>query len=443
MAPPRSTNTTISGAEPGADETGLTGVEPVTPPPPPLTWPSPPQSLDAIGVTTTALIDLFLRRLFIDKRSSIVEMGRRLGLSYPIVEALIAEVRTREWVEIHGASGRDLQFSLTDAGRGAARVVSARCSWAGAAPVSLDEYRSLVRAQTPHISVGQDSMRQALGDLVIPDTTIDQLGPGLLAEGAMFLYGPPGTGKSSIAERLIRCFDDAIAVPHALSIDNQIVKIYDPVVHEALADQPEWVDQRYMLCHRPCLLSGGELTERMLDLRYDQSSGIHIAPLQLQANNGVFVIDDLGRQLISPAELLNRWIVPLERQIDFLQLNSGIKFAVPFAAKVVFSTNLDPNELGDEAFFRRIAAKIRIGELSEEEFTWVLQRVSGAMGLPLDEDAPAALVRLCREFTTGELRAFLPRDFCRLIVSICAYNRWQAQVTPYTLERAAEIYWPR
>lgn len=400
------------------------------------------QNLDQLEVPTMTLIDLVLRRTFIDQRSSITEAGNQLGLSYPVVESLIAEMRQREWVEISGANGRDLSFSLTERGRGAAKVVNSRCSYAGVAPVGLSEYERVVRAQRPTATIHREQLTRAFGDLVVPDEMLTQLGPALVSDRAMFLYGPPGTGKSSIAERLIRAYQDHVFIPHAIAVDNQIVKVYDPVVHHARAEQPTGCDRRFVLCERPSILTGGELLMDMLELRYDQTTGIHVAPLQLTANNGLFIIDDFGRQIISPQELLNRWIVPLEREIDHLQLNTGVKFSVPFLTKVAFSTNLDPGELGDEAFFRRIPNKIRIGAMGSDEFTWVFRRVAGDMQLPMSEGAPDHLIGLCTARGTGELRAYLPRDFCRLIASICTFEQWAPQVTELTLDRAAAIYWP-
>ena len=208
---------------------------------------------------------------------------------------------------------------------------------------------------------------------MVSTALLDELGPALLAEGALFLYGPPGTGKTSIAERLIRIHDDAILVPHAVEVDGQIITVFDPVVHRPLDEQPADLDPRWVRCRRPAITAGGELQRSQLDLTFESSSGVYIAPLQMLANNGVFVIDDFGRQQgLTPETLLNRWIVPLDRRVDYLSLSYGLKFEIPFDVKVVFSTNLAPASLGDEAFFRRIQNKILVPPILDDEFDEVL-----------------------------------------------------------------------
>jgi len=401
-----------------------------------------PQQLEQIGVEPLVLIDLILRRVFIDQRSSVTAVGDALGLSYSVVESLVGEMRRREWLEVTSAQGRNLAFTLSERGRGAAKVVNSRCTYASVAPVGIDEYHHVARAQSPSTMIQRDQLTRAFGDLIIGEKLLDQLGPALVSDGAVFLYGPPGTGKSSIAERMIRAYNDLVFIPYALTVDNQIVKVFDPVVHRPAPEQPAGADRRYVLCERPSIITGGELLLDMLELRYDQPTGTHVAPLQLTANNGVFIIDDFGRQLVSPVALLNRWIVPLEKAVDHLTLQSGVKFEVPFVTKVAFSTNLDPEALGDEAFFRRIPNKVFVGPLQDEQFIWLLRRVANAGGLELTDGAAAAMVTVCREHGSGDLRAYLPRDFCRIITSICAFEGWAPQVTPETIERAASIYWP-
>jgi len=369
-------------------------------------------------------------------------VGDALGLSYAVVEALVGEMRRREWLEVTSAQGRNLSFMLSERGRGAAKVVNQRCSYASFAPVGIEEYHHVAWAQSPSTTIGREQLTRAFGDLIIGDELLDQLGPALVSDGAVFLYGPPGTGKSSIAERMIRAYNDYVFIPHALTVDNQIIKVFDPVVHQPVAEQPQGSDRRYILCERPSIVTGGELLLDMLELRYDQPTGTHVAPLQLTANNGVFTIDDFGRQLVSPVALLNRWIVPLEKSIDHLTLHSGVKFEVPFVSKVAFSTNLDPDELGDEAFFRRIPNKVFVGPLAAEEFTWLVRRVANASGLEITDESSVHMLKVCQSHGSGELRAYLPRDFSRIIASICTFEGWAPQITQTTIDRAAKIYWP-
>ena len=238
---------------------------------------------------------------------------------------------------------------------------------------AADALRDGRPAQKPTLHLDRDLLSKSFSDLVISPTLLDSLGPAIHGSGAMFLYGPPGTGKSSIAERVVRAYEDVVVVPHCIEVDGQIISVFDPIVHEPV-EQPAGLDRRWVACKRPAVVAGGELHAGMLDLQLDRDTGVYLAPLQLKANNGVLVIDDFGRQAMTPAALLNRWIVPLDRQVDYLTLH-GRKFEVPFELKVVLSTNLDPKALGDEAFFRRIHNKIYVGVCNDEQFDWILTRV--------------------------------------------------------------------
>ena len=225
----------------------------------------------------------------------------------------------------------------------------------------------------------------------MPDRLLDQLGPALISQNSIFLYGPTGNGKTRIAERMLRVYQDAMLIPYAVEVDNQIISLYDPVVHQRIeVDDPD-IDPRWVLCKRPCIVVGGELIPSMLELRLDEASGIYAAPLQMKANNGIFIIDDFGRQLMSPRDLLNRWIVPLDRRVDYLTLRYGVKFQIPFELMVVFSTNLDPSDLADEAFLRRIHNKILIEPVEPHVFDQIFQRVFRAREVPYTR-------RFCRVF---------------------------------------------
>jgi hypothetical protein len=310
--------------------------------------------------------------------------------------------------------------------------------------VPLATYTEMVRAQHAQPSVTLDSMRRAFSDLVVGGPLLDELGPALLAEGAVFLYGPPGTGKSSIAERLIRIHTDSVLVPHAVEVDSQIITVFDPVVHEPVADQPADLDPRWVLCRRPAVIAGGELQLSQLDLTYEAASGVYAAPLQMQANNGVFVIDDFGRQQgLTPETLLNRWIVPLDRRVDYLALSYGLKFEVPFDVKVVFSTNRPPASLGDEAFFRRIQNKILVPPISDDEFDRVLARVTHEYGIEVAPDAPAHLRWASRELGDGDLRPYLPREICRILRSVCRYHDQPEVLDRANVDRVVSVYFTR
>jgi predicted ATPase with chaperone activity len=259
----------------------------------------------------------------------------------------------------------------------------------------------------------------------------------------VFLYGPTGGGKTSIAERLLRVYQDVIVVPYALEVDGQIIQQYDPVVHEKVETFAEDLDPRWVICKRPCVIAGGELVPSMLDLRLDEATGIYAAPLQLKANNGVFVIDDFGRQLMSPRDLLNRWIVPLDRRVDYLMLKYGIKFQIPFEMLVVFATNLDPRELADEAFLRRIQNKVYVDAVDADTFDEILDRVLRARNLPCEPDAAAHLRHICESSGSGELRACYPADICGILIAMATYDARPPEVNRETLCRAASLYFAK
>jgi len=283
----------------------------------------------------------------------------------------------------------------------------------------------------------------AFSDLVVTDHLLDQLGPALISQSSIFIYGPSGNGKTSLAERMLRIYQDAVLIPYAVEVDNQIISLYDPVVHHKLElDDPD-IDPRWVLCRRPCIVVGGELVPSMVELRLDDTSGIYAAPLQMKANNGIFIIDDFGRQLMSPRDLLNRWIVPLDRRVDYLTLRYGVKFQIPFELLVVFSTNLDPRDLADEAFLRRIHNKILVDAVDPQTFDQIFQRVVSAKRVPSEPDSSEYLRKLCLKNGRKELRACYPLDICNILVSISEYEKRPIQMTKAELERATELYFAK
>ena len=312
----------------------------------------------------------------------------------------------------------------------------------GPLPVPLDLYSRVVRAQVPNLHLDRDQLTTAFSDLVISPSLIDQLGPAICGDGAIFLYGPPGTGKSSIAERLIRAYADSVLIPHCVEVQGQIISVFDPILHEPLDQQPAELDSRWVMCHRPAVIAGGELHAGMLDLALDREVGTYLAPLQFKANNGILVIDDFGRQAMTPEELLNRWIVPLDRQVDYLTL-AGRKFQVPFEVKVVLSTNFDPTQLGDEAFFRRIHNKVFIGCLDDQQFDWVLARVAKAKSIEVSPEAASRLRQQARSQGDGELRAYLPGVVCKLAIAIARYENAAVRLTPQLVDRVLDLYFAK
>jgi hypothetical protein len=412
--------------------------------PPEIIGPRIPTRPEDLGIPTTVVHDLVLRRALFEGRTSSLRLAEALGLSPALMADVVEDLRGLRWLEVLGLDGRDYQLTLTEGGRTQANDRLRLCRYAGVAPVPLQSYTQIVSSQHADPPVNLAVMREAFADLVVSSALLDELGPALLAEGAMFLYGPPGTGKSSIAERLIRIHTDAVLVPHAVEVDSQIITVFDPVVHRAVDHQPPDLDPRWVLCRRPAIIAGGELQLAQLDLTFESSSGVYVAPLQMQANNGVFVIDDFGRQQgLTPETLLNRWIVPLDRRVDYLSLSYGLKFQIPFDVKVAFSTNRPPASLGDEAFFRRIQNKILVPPISDEEFDLVLTRVAAEYGITIAPDAPAHLRRMSREHGDGDLRPYLPREVCRILRSVCRYAGEPEVLDRTNVNRVVSVYFTR
>ena len=398
-----------------------------------------PTTPETLGLSSALMEDLLLRRAVMEGRAPMTTFAQKLHVSINVVESLLLSMRDRKLIEYDGMEGRAYRVAVTELGREESAQRSRDCRYAGPMPVSLAAYRAVVRAQKPQIDLDRDMLTRSFSDLVIAPNLVDQLGPAIRGSGAMFLYGPPGTGKSSVAERVIRAYRDHVLVPHCIEVDGQIISVFDPTIHEPTEDQPQGLDKRWIMCKRPVVITGGELHQGMLDLEFDRQTGVYLAPLQMKANNGVLVIDDFGRQAMSPAALLNRWIVPLDRSIDYLTLH-GRKFELPFEVKVVFSTNLDPSHLGDEAFFRRIYNKIYIGACNDEQFDWILARVASKRGLKVDAHSAKYLRESARAKGDGELRAYLPGVVCELATSIAAYDNLPKALNPDMVDRVLGLY---
>jgi hypothetical protein len=399
-----------------------------------------PHTIAQLGMPERLVHDLVLRSALADGRTSIMALSQKLALAPTLVSGVTEVLRELRYLEVQGTDGRDYLLALTEAGRREAQDRAGMCRYVGPTPVSLESYCQVIRSQHAEPDIDLDSLRAAFADLVIADSLLLELGPAAIAGGAMFLYGPPGTGKSCIAERLLRIHQDHVLVPHTVEVDGQIISVFDPIVHKKVPEQPADLDPRWILCERPCIIVGGELVGSMLDLAYQHDSGVYLAPVQMQANNGILVIDDFGRQSLTPEQLLNRWIVPLDRQVDFLSLDYGLKFSIPFDAKIVFSTNLEPVSLGDEAFFRRIQSKILIPTIEDAQFDEVLRRVTETMGVAMTPGAPRHLREVSRTRGDGDLRPYLPAAVCRILASICKFQKLPLILDEAMVDRVAGIY---
>jgi hypothetical protein len=407
----------------------------------PFFRPSIPQTVEELGIPHPLVVDLVLRRMLLEGSSSLTGLGKSLKLSISVVESIFRHLRQQQLVEVKGMAGNDYNFVLSQAGRNFASDRFQVSQYAGAAPVSLDDYNRATRKQAARVGLDRNRMREAFRDLIVPDRLLDELGPALISQSSIFLYGPSGNGKTSIAERMLRVYDDVVRLPYAIEVDRQVVSLYDPVVHQRLEQfEDDDTDPRWVVCRRPCLVVGGELAPSMLELRLDEISGIYAAPMQLKSNNGVLIIDDFGRQLMSPRDLLNRWIVPLDRRVDYLTLRYGVKFQVPFELMVVFSTNLDPSSLADEAFLRRIQNKILVEAVGPDSFDRIFDQVVTQRGIQAEPGAAAELRNLCLSDGRSELRACYPWDICNLLTSISLYEDREIRASRDDLERAAKLY---
>jgi predicted ATPase with chaperone activity len=402
-----------------------------------------PDRLEDLGIPRALVGDLILRFLWLHGSATLTSLNATLKLSFPVLETMFHQFRQQQLLEVKGMVGNDYSFTLTAAGRAQATARNEVCQYAGPAPVSIQQYQEVVKAQVASVRLSRESLRQAFNDLVLPDVFLDSLGPALIGHQSLFLYGGTGNGKTSIAERILRIYHDKVLVPYAVEVNGQIIMVFDPVVHRAVPCDDEMVDPRWVLCERPCITVGGELSAAMLELRLDESTNVFIAPCQMKANNGIMVIDDFGRQVLSPRELLNRWIVPLDRRVDYLTLASGMKFQVPFELMVVFSTNLNPSELADEAFLRRIQTKVLVENVTNEVFDEILQRVIQSKQVPVEPGCVEYLRERCLAAGGHTLHACYPMDIYRLVKAVNEYEGRPVRLTRPNIDRAVNLYFAK
>jgi len=353
-----------------------------------------PCSVADTGLAEVLLADLLCKHLHDAGVLDMPQLVARLALSGAVLEELLGFLRKDGRIEVLGqVGGQGLRYGLTERGRSAARDALARNGYLGPAPYPVERYRQLLLAQTVHdCVVDAQRMHEAFTGIVIRDELLDQLGPAMNSGRAMMIYGPPGTGKTYISQRLIRLLSDAVWIPHAIAINEVVLEILDPQLHKPMpleSEQPslrldQGVDRRLVRCQRPIVITGGELTMDMLDVRFDPFTRQYQAPLQLKASNGIFIIDDLGRQRMAPLELFNRWIVPMEEKKDFLNLGGGRHCEIPFDLLLVFSTNLNPLTLADEAFLRRIGYKLHFEHLHTDEYARIWQQECEKQGVAYD-----------------------------------------------------------
>ena len=410
--------------------------------------PKEPRTWEEAGVEPTLIEQILSRYLLLNGSDSARNIATEVALNAGLTKDLLEGMRQQKVVQHRGSTQMgDFIYELTDAGRDRAVELRRQCSYVGPAPVPLDQYLLSVREQTlMHRRPTPEDLAAAFGDLVIPPSILEQLGPAVSSGRAMFLHGQPGNGKTSIAERITRCFGDHIWIPHALLIDGHLIKVYDPATHEAVSADfrpltaAERLDRRWLRIKRPTVVAGGELTLDMLDFQLHPTANICEAPLQLKANCGTLVIDDFGRQRIEPQVLLNRWIFPLERRLDFLRLPDGRKVTMPFDPLLVFSTNLDPASLVDEAFLRRIPYKILVHDPTEAEFRQLVDLTAEKLEVEVPPGSVDHLLIRAYKHGGRAMRFCHPRDLLQQILHAASFERRPAVATHGAWDRAISNY---
>ena len=412
--------------------------------------PPPPRDLRSMRLPMVMMRDILLKTIFRKNTNTSSEIAAAICLPVQITQELVDMAREQKLLEAMGTlnanSGNEMGYQLTDAGKARALDALGQSEYFGAMPVPLDVYSEQVERQSiRNIQITRGQLTNAMGHLVLPPTLLDQLGPAVSAGRSILMYGPPGNGKSSISNGIRDALGDRVYVPRAIEYAGQVITVYDPIVHTAVDEVEEDMsslrrakrfDQRYVCCDRPTVVTGGELSLKMLDLVYNPTARTYQAPLQLKSTGGIFIVDDLGRQEEPPQALINRWIVPLEESKDILGLQSGEKFEVPFDTLVIFSTNFHPNEIFDQAALRRIFFKIKIDGPSQEDFLKIFAMVARKKGMPLDE---AALVHLLKKKypTIDNIYAnYQPVFLIDQMISICEFEGIPYQMSPELIDRA-------
>ena len=413
--------------------------------------PTEPHTLRETGLSLAFVEGLILKHVAVVGTSSGRNIADHLCLPFGLLEEVVGSLRTRQLL-VHTGSAPfgDYYYTLTDQGSKTAQTTAKACAYVGPAPVPLIDYVISVEAQSITAeSPRREELMNAFSGISIDPALFDMLGPAVNSGAGMFLFGSPGNGKSTLAKRMTACFGQEIWIPHAIIDSGQIIKMYDPSYHQAaegvgrgLVKAREF-DRRWIKVRRPTVIVGGELTMDNLELRHDPRSNVSEAPLQLQSNGGCLVIDDFGRQQVAPRELLNRWIIPLENRQDFLTLSTGKKIQVPFDQLIIFSTNLEPDELVDEAFLRRIPYKIEVGDPNEAEFRELFKMYAEEFGCEYRRDSVEYLLATYYRPTGRALRRCHPRDLMKQVRNYCAYHSLPVRMLPDYFDRVVGTYFAK
>lgn len=415
--------------------------------------PRAPRLPEETGLSFSFLVELTAKTLYVKGQLGLNPLVQALKLMPSVINPVLDFMRSESMCEVTRQGGRDgaSDYKLTDLGRARAQDFMSRSQYTGAAPVDIADYTRQVHSQSVvNMGVTRERLQQTFSGLIVRETLLDQFGAAMNSSRAIFIYGPAGSGKTYLAERLVGLLSGDVALPHALSVQGEVIQVFDPLVHEPVAtpgtasglDRGRYGDPRWVQCQRPIVMTGAELTLSMVDLEFDRRTRFYQAPQQVKANNGLFILDDLGRQLVSAQELMNRWIVPLDRRIDYLTLHTGQKFMVPFDVIVVFSSNLKPSELADEAFIRRLGYKIYVGALDADSYRAVLQQVCQKLGVAWTDDGLRYLLQR-HKAESRPLLACLPRDILSQVNDHAIFHGIAPQMSPELLDWAWENYFAR
>lgn len=409
--------------------------------------PKDPRSWEDAGVDPEFVLGVALRMLIGQSNISGKQLSGWLALPLPLTGDVLNAMKTRKYLEFTGSNAiGDHLVKLTEMGKNAAAESKNITSFVGPAPVPYDKYVASVKAQSlTHANTTPDDLRRAFNDISVSDDMLDRLGPAVTSCSSLFLFGPPGNGKTTLAERITRVFGDAIWIPRTLQVGTELIKLFDPAVHNEIPPNIELmkrhrVDRRWVLIERPTVIAGGELTLDMLELAHDEQTNVSEAPLQMKANCGTLVIDDFGRGRTKPQDLLNRWIFPLEKRYDFLKLPDGRKVECPFDCLLVFSTNLEPRDLADEAFMRRIPYKIFANNPDEEEFKTLLEITAKKYGITLQPHSIKYLIERHYKMKNREFRFCHPRDLLLQVMHYAEYTGTEKKCGPPEWDRVVSNY---
>jgi len=414
--------------------------------------PPQPKTLAETGLTLVMMRDILLKTMFRMNLDLVSDLSRAIALPVALCQELVDLARQQRLLTAKGtlnagANSSEMSYELTDAGKARALDALSQSEYYGALPVPLDAYSAQMKRQSVRdIKLTRTELMKGMGHLILPSDLISNLGPAVTSGRSILMYGPPGNGKSSISNGIRAALGDKIYIPRAIEYSGQVITVYDPIVHsaaEASVDDPSALrrtgnryDNRYVYCDRPSVITGGELTLDMLDLKYNPTARTYQAPLQLKASGGIFIVDDLGRQAEPPQKLVNRWIVPLEESRDILALQSGEKFTVPFDTLVIFSTNFHPNDIFDGAALRRIFFKIKIDGPNQEMFLKIFAMMAKKRKMPLDEATLIHMLKTKYPTINNNFANYQPTFLIDQMIAVCDFEGIPYQMTPDLIDRA-------